>query len=83
VDESATGSANLYGPTPKASVREADQWKGSGETGRFPQLISLRAKHAKPEPPVAACARGRREDQIGEERLAIEPTEIVPPSGAE
>ena len=37
MDESETGSANLYGPTPKASVREADQWKGFGGTGRFPR----------------------------------------------
>jgi hypothetical protein len=30
--------AVLAWPTAKRSVREADPWKGSGETGRFPQL---------------------------------------------
>jgi hypothetical protein len=37
-----------------APVREADQWKGSGETGRFPQLeaVACPAVHLRP-PSVA------------------------------
>src|ERR687887_1710028 len=37
-----------YGPTPKVSVRRpeaSDQWKGSGETGRFPHLVSQSPNH--------------------------------------
>jgi hypothetical protein len=33
-----TGRPFVSCPAPKAPVRAADQWKGSGETGRFPQL---------------------------------------------
>jgi hypothetical protein len=35
----------------KAPVREADQWKGSGETGRFPQLQAVASATVHLRPP--------------------------------
>jgi uncharacterized protein YhfF len=38
-DKTATASLRVeYQPAAKSPVREADRWRGSGGTGRFPQL---------------------------------------------
>ena len=52
MDGSETGSANFYGPAANAACPpQADPWKGSGETGRFPRLQAVASTHMHLRPP--------------------------------
>jgi ADP-ribose pyrophosphatase YjhB (NUDIX family) len=43
--EGPVAIADSIAPAAKRPVREADRWKGSGETGRFPQRLGGTSKH--------------------------------------
>jgi hypothetical protein len=60
VDESETGSANLFGPAAKPPVRAADQWRGLGGTGTLHDRNAARQERCFSTPGTAASHTGNR-----------------------